>query len=183
MASIREIKQKDGTVKFNLQIRKKDFIISKTFLTLEDAKIYEFYKERLIDNIENFDVPIEERLTLKQIFEIKLNDSQHLDRRSISDIENAFRLMENYFDVNKFICNINYKDWENYAIEIYGTDVYKGAKTEAAKRKMSPLTLRRYFACYSSAFSNSISKGFNIENMPLKILQNYINPMLKELKK
>jgi hypothetical protein len=183
MATIQERKQKDGIVSFKLQIRRKNVEIHKTFHTKEDAEIYAFYKERLIDNIENFDIPIEERITLKQIFEIKLKDSQNLAKRSILDMENAFNLLNKFLDVSRFIHEINYQDWEISAQEMFKTDVYMGAKTEAGKRKMSPLTLRRNFACYSSAYSNAIAKGFNIENMPLKIMQNFINPLINELKK
>jgi len=183
MGTIQQIVSKDGKTTYRLQIRRKDVEISKTFHTIEDAKLYEFYKERLIDNIENFEVPIEQRLTLKQIFELKVNDSKELASRSVKDLENSFNLFHDLLDSNRFVYNITLEDWEKSAKSMYDLDVFKGAKTEVGRRKMSPLTLRRNFACASSAFSTAISKGFKIENFPLKILQTFINPILKDLKK
>jgi hypothetical protein len=183
MGTIQQIVSKDGKTTYRLQIKRKDIEISKTFHTIEDTKLYEFYKERLIDNIENFEVPIEQRLTLKQIFELKINDSSELVPRSILDMENSFKLLHKLLDSNRFVYNITFEDWEKAAKSMFDLDVFKGAKTAVGKRKMSPLTLRRNFACASSAFSTAISKGFKIENYPLKILQTFINPMIKDLKK
>ncbi len=174
MAVIQENKLKDGSFSYRVQIRKSGHSeIYKTFHTKEDAEIYCFYKERLIDNIEAFEVPIEKRMTLNEIFELKLDASSKLDRKTVLDMENAYRLCDTYIDVKRYMYEITYK-FHN---------VFRGAKTDNGKRKMSPVTLRRHFACYSSAFSHAIGLGFNIENLPLKILQNYINPILKEFKK
>tara|TARA_R110000868_G_scaffold287225_2_gene547628 strand:+ start:825 stop:1385 length:561 start_codon:yes stop_codon:yes gene_type:complete len=184
MATIVENKLKDGIFSYKLQIRKPNHPeIFKTFNTREDAEIYAFYKERLIDNMENFEVPIEQRITLKQVFELKIQDSKELAKRSVLDMENAFNLIHDLLDYNRFVYNITLEDWEKTAKSMYDLDVFMGAKTEAGKRKMSPLTLRRNFACASAAFSTAIGKGFKIENHPLKILQTFINPMLKDLKK
>lgn len=182
MASIQEIKLKDGSLSFRVQIRKQNMEISKQFHTKEDAEIYAFYKEKLIDNMESFEVPIEERITLRQIFELKSKDSMHLHKRTLLDIENGLVFLSKFMNVDKFVNKINYQDWEQAAHKIYNTDVYRGAKTETGKRKMTPITLRRYFATFSSVFSHAIAKGFNIENTPLKIMQNFITPMLKKEK-
>jgi hypothetical protein len=183
MATIKKHINKDGKTTYRLMIRRKNIDISKTFHSEEDAKLYEFYKERLIDNMEIFEVPIEQRITLKQIFELKINDSNELAKRSILDMENSFKLFHSLLDSNRFVYNISLEDWEKSAKSMYESDVFQGAKTDAGKRKMSPLTLRRNFACASAAFSTAISKGFKIDNQPLKILQTFINPMIKDLKK
>src|ERR1700679_1545188 len=71
MACIQERPNENGDVSYRVSIRKKGHIISKSFYTKEDAEIYAFYKERLIDLMENFEVPIEKRLTLQSIMNIR----------------------------------------------------------------------------------------------------------------
>ncbi len=183
MATIEERKNQDGTNVFRIQIRKHNHpIINKTFLTREDANLYVFYKERLIDNMDNFDIKINERITIQQVFEMKLENSENLDKRSKSDMENAFKLISSFIDIKKYCLKTTSEEWLECAKSLYGLDVYKGAKTENGKRKMSPLTLRRNFANASSAFSFAIINGIEIENLPLKILQTYINPLCKQSK-
>lgn len=184
MASITKKISSNGEISYKVCIRKKGVEIYKTFFTEEDAKLYEFYKENLIQNMDNFDVPISERITLNQIIELKLDDlrKNKISDRYIVDFNYVLNHIKNYMDMNQFVCKISYNDWINVAKNLLESDVYRGAKTEIGKRKMSISTLRRIFACISSAYSFAMSKEINIENLPLKVLQVYIYPMMKTCK-
>lgn len=178
MASIRKNETKDGT-SYHVNIRMKGKDITRTFYTEEDAKLYEFYKERLLRNMEYFEVPLSKRITLEQIFELKLKYFNDVDKRTVNNFNNSLqRFIEQFGD--KFYCNITYEDWVQAAKNLYSTPVYKGAKTEKGKRDMSIKTLRNIFAYASSAVSFAQEKGIEIENHPAKVIKVYIASMIKK---
>src|ERR1700758_1345241 len=96
MASIEKRQGKEGC-SYRVAIRKKGIEIYKTFSNEEDANLYVFFKERLIDNMENFDVPLNQRITLEQIIELKKDDQKNLNPRADSDLDLAFS------KINKFL--------------------------------------------------------------------------------
>lgn len=178
MASITKNETKDGT-SYHVNIRFKGINETKTFYTEEDAKLYEFYKERLLKNMENFEVPLSKTVTLNQIYELKLKYFNHEDRRSVNSFYNSLQRFNEIFG-NKFYCDITYEDWVNAAKILYATPVYKGAKTENGKRHMSVKTLRNIFAYASSAVSFAQEKGIELENHPAKVIKVYIASMVKK---
>lgn len=171
MASIDKRPKKNGEISYEVNIRRKGFEISKTFRTEEDANLYAFYKERLIDNMDNFEVNIKNRVTLKDLTELKLKNVT--ERRARQDIENAFMKVRPHIG-DKFLSEITYDNWIEIAKKLLGEYVYKGARNETNKRLMSIASLRRYFAVISSIYSNAGTYGIEVENLPLKVLQNYI---------
>jgi hypothetical protein len=174
MATIKEKKLSDGSISFRVEIRKKGIQIYKSFTVLEDAELYSFYKERLIENMESFEVPLKDRVTLNQIYELKLKDSNSINIKS--HVKMAIEKFNEIFGVNTFCNDISYKDWENSCKILSQSYVYRGAKTENSKRIISLSTLRRYFAYASSCISHAQSLGIELENHPLKVLQVIINP-------
>ena len=156
MATIEERLSPNGKYSYRVMIRKKGNEISKTFSERVDAELYAYYKEKLIDQINNFEISLEERITLRQILELKLNIINENENRTQRDLTNAMERAIEYFGETKFYNQISLKDWEKAAISIYKTPVYRGAQTDNAKRDMSPKTLRNIFAYISSCVSHVI---------------------------
>lgn len=181
MARIEEREDSKGEISYRVLIRKKGIEISRTFHDKESAKLYEFYKERLIENMSNFEVPLNIRITLRDIVDMKIKDSG-TDIKSFRLFTLALDRFEEIFPSGKFYSELSFDDWFNASKIIYEKDVYRGAKTEKGKRRMSPDTLRKTLAYMSSCVSHAISLGIELENYPLKVIQTYVNPMLKSLK-
>lgn len=180
MATIEKKILKDGKITYRVQVRKKGLEISKSFIDEEDAKIYAFYKERLIDNMGNFEIPIQNRLTFRQLFDLKLDTVPLSEVKAISDLCVARDKFSQVINIDKFLYDISYEEWLKCAKDIFKLPVYKGTKAEHNKRDMAPKTLRRVLATASSIFSHAISLGIPIENHILKVIQVYVNPMIKK---
>lgn len=180
MASIRKRPNGNG-FSYYVSIRKKNAEIHKSFQSEEDAKLYAFYKETLIDNMKNFDIPLNSRVTLRQIYELKIDNIErdYWKKVSISDFEDSYKNIFPFIKENKFVCEFSYEEWLNAAKCLLNTDVFRGAKKEHTKRKMSLNTLRRHFASASSCFSFAQSQGLDLDNHPLKVIQTFITPLIK----
>lgn len=176
MASIDKRKGKDETT-FRVSIRRKGVEIFKSFKTEEDAKLYAFYKERLIDNMEAFEVPLGERITLTEIFDLKINSINGYNRRTFNDLDMSFKKCKRFLPNKKYYHQFTEADWLECAKQIYAEDSWKGSKEN--KIKISPITLRRVLANVSAAVSHCISLGIALDNLPLKIIQTFVNPMIK----
>jgi len=162
MASISERENKDGTITYRVSIRKKGSSLEKSFYTKEDAELYSYYKERLIDNMSNFEVPIKDMVRMEEIIEMKKKSILDSDRRTKNSYDVNLSRFNEFFGKDKFLCNISYDDWVKFAKHLSDLTVYRGAKTEIGARKMSINTLRKVLAEFSSAFSHAISLGINI---------------------
>lgn len=178
MGSISKRVNSNGEVSFSVKVRKQGIDITKTFFTEEDAKLFIYYKERLIKNKENFDVPIAKRITLDYCIDLKLQEKDR-DCKEISSFNCARDRFNEKLGKDKFLCELTYDDWLRVAKEMFIDPVYRGSKKEKNARIMSPTTLRRQFAYVSSSISYTISKGVEIENHPLKVIQTHISPMIK----
>lgn len=171
-------KNKDGSKAYRVTIRKKGTEVTKTFSNEEDAILFENYRTRLIECMANFEVPIKDRVRLVDIVDLKIKRSS--DLRSISEFELANKRVMEVMKPHIFLNELTYDDWKD-AFE-------KIAKKEYPKRHNSPhmqliaaKSLRRIFASLSSAFSTAIANGISLENWPLKIVQEIINPSIKAI--
>lgn len=182
MASIRKFIQKDGTVSFTADVRINKTSFKKSFSIEEDAKLYAFYKERLIKNMEAFDVPLKNRVTLRQVYELRMKNGNFQDSRTKNSFMGSFNKISDYIDPDRFLSDIPLEEWIGASKKLYSSDVFMGAKTENGKRRMSLATLRNIFAYISSMISHAQSEGLDIENNALKVMQMYITPMIKEEK-
>jgi len=180
MAHIKERVNKKGETTYSVKIRKKEVDIQKTFYSLEDAKLYEFWKERLIQNMENFEVDLKDRVTISQLYDMKSKTIKSCDKRYASDFEFSKKRLVDFFGETRFIQSITYEEWVGFTRHLLDTDVYKGAKTENGKRKMSPESARKVLAYTSASISHAISKGIELDNLPLKVIQVYLRPFLKK---
>ncbi len=181
MGVIEERKNSKGEISYRVLIRKKGIDISRTFEDKESAKLYEFYKERLINNMSNFEVDLSCRITLRDIVDLKMKDVNS-DIKSFCLFKLSLNRFEEFLGEEKYYSQISFDEWLEATKKIYEKDVYRGAKTENGKRKMSPDTLRKTLAYMSSCVSYAISLGIKLENYPLKVIQTYVNPMLKSVK-
>lgn len=179
MACLEKRPRKDGTIAYEVNIRKKGYEIYKTFDNEEDARLYSFYKERLIDNMHNFEVPLKERLTIEQIFDLKLKSIDEFERRTINDICKSKERLSMFFDPHKFIHQISYDEWLDCAKKLLDFDVFRGAEKDHNKRKMSLKSLRKIFAYLSASISHANSLGIELDNLPLKVIQTFISPKIK----
>ncbi len=144
MAVIQKTKTDKGEERYRINIRKKGSDHEyKTFLTQEDAELYVFYKERLITNMKNFEVPIEARITLRQIIELKLNTVDTTKEKFRDDFTYSMNMVSPYIDPDVFISKYSYDNWLECAKKVYATPVYRGSKAEHNKREMSQKTLRQ----------------------------------------
>ncbi len=176
MAVIRERQGKNGKQTFSVVIRKKGKEEGKTFLTREDAELYEFYKERMITNMKNFDVPLCERMRLIDIAEIKL--PQLDNERAKSEIHTALKRCIENMKKHVFLNELTLEDWRECLVKIQEMKVPVKFKSKEMVN-LSLSSIRRIFATLSSVFSHAINHGIALENYPLKVLQLYINPLIK----
>jgi|HubBroStandDraft_5_1064220.scaffolds.fasta_scaffold431308_1 hypothetical protein len=174
MAKVEKRELANGKISYRVLIRKKGLEISKTFANEEDANLYATYKEDLIQNMSNFDVPINERVTLLQVVELKLQETTN--KEAIKDLEYSFQKIKPYIDINKNLHLITYDDWLNCAKNVLKNSIYRDGKSLTNIHKpISPRTVRNYFAYISSAFAHCAEKGIKLENFPLKVIGDYIS--------
>lgn len=178
MAIIRSRKLKNGQETYNVMIRKKVngtlTNISKTFMVKEDAELFIFYKERLMTNMDNFEIPLEQRVTLNDLFDLKQRESSFGDRSDSDFIVCRERCLR-FLKKHNFVSELSFEDWKECLHNMSKMEVYKGSKSEKNKRIISIASLRRIFAVVSSVYSHAISKGIPVENHPLKVVQTCIN--------
>lgn len=182
MAVITKRVSSKGETTYRAMIRKKGMEISRTFFEKEEAERFVWWKENLIQNMENYEVPIEKRVTLEDIFQLKIEKSGDLSRRMIDDIRFSLERIVEIIGKGRFCDEISYDEWKNVVNKLSKTEVFKGSKVPKNARVMSTSTLRRIFACMSSLYSNAISSGIPLDNTPLKIIQTIINPMINNEK-
>jgi hypothetical protein len=179
--SIRKRQNKDGSYSYCVDIVKKDLSIYKTFSREDDAKLFEFYKTNLLNNKEAFDIPLKNRVTLDHIIDLKM-ESKKMDQKEISSFNKTREVLNQRFGKDKYLCQISYDEWLNAAKDVYATPVFRGAVKEKNKRIMTPTTLKRVFAYASSAISNAMNMGIEIDNYALKVIQTHITPMIEKSK-
>lgn len=177
MATIRTRITKKNDEKYHVMIRKKGIDICKSFSKKEDAELFSKYKESLIDNMDAFEKDIKDTITLSSIFMMKLQSIDPNSKRTFNDIKNAHKTFSDFFCDKQFASEITFEDWKDFAIQLYGKDVYRGSKHGGNVRKISLETLRKLFAYASAAFSFAQSQGIEIENHPLRVIQTFIRPL------
>lgn len=187
MACITKKENLNGSISYNVHIKKKKRgeQIFKTFYNLEDAKLFEYYKERLLVNIDNFEVPMTELLRVIDILEIKRKASEKsVTKKWTSHMksggEKITKAIIHLKGKECFFHELNYEDWLAIAKYIFTIPTYIGFDSTKNKRQMGMKTLRNVFAYLSSAISHCQSIGINIENHALQVIRCFITPMMKQ---
>lgn len=174
--SIKETIKVNNEKSFQVIIRKKGVEICKTFSNLEDAKLFEFYRTSLVENMANYEIPLHERIRLEDIIDLKTKDI--VDKRILCEFELSLKRIKNSIKPHAFVSELTYEDWEKCLETIIKLDIPARGNARTII-KMSPKSVRRIFATMSSAFSHARSKGIPIENYPLQLVQKKINPAIK----
>ena len=171
MASIRECKKKDGSISYQVEIRKKDVSLSKTFSDLETAKLFERYKENLIDEMEAFEVPKSELFTLQDGYEFKIKCMNELGTYSpkyFLDITRDYEAICTYIPKDTYLINITFEDLDRTAKALLQEVLRIGGnqhnKASGKVVQCSPRTAQRRLVCISSIYSILQQKGINIKN-------------------
>lgn len=163
MATIREVNGK-----FRAQIRRKEKQMSSYFSNKEMAEIWVRYHEDLIDNMENFNVPPENIITLHQCFEMKIEElkQKNVHKKTFEDYDNCLIEFKEIMDCP--LGEITSDMIRNISKEMLGSVVRRGgsAKSDTGSfRACSPSTVLRKLRIISSVFSFMIEKGANITNV------------------
>lgn len=177
---IREKSGKNG-ISYCVEIRKKGTQIYKTFYSREDAELYDTYKTNLIQNMENFEVPIQDRVTLAQLYELK--EKQISEPRAVAELRTSLEKINECIKKHTFINELTYEDWEECLKNLENTKVYVGAEKKINERNPSLSTLRRYLANTSSVISYANSLGIPVKNHALTVIQTHLNKKIKEERK
>ena len=143
-----------------------------------EEELLAYYKAKLKQSMEAFAVPLSDRITLSQAFELKFKDVT--DVRQINDTASALQRLLTYFGADPVLASIAYDDWLACAKHLLTLDVYRGAKTAKGQRKMSPGSLRKIYAYASAAISHIQDNGIAIDNHPIQVMKTFIRPLLNE---
>lgn len=172
MASI----QKRGD-NFRVQIRKEGFInIEKTFSNEEDAILYSKWKEDIMQNIANFEVPKEELITLDTAIDMKIEEGikAGLDKRTMASLNNLKSIFSKL--LKNSIHELGYEDYLKIAKELMVTEVRKGGSNSGGGdyRLPSKETVINRFKYLGTVYGHLIKKGFSVINHPLTVV-NFLN--------
>jgi hypothetical protein len=126
--------------------------------------------------MDSFDVPINERLRLIDIIEMKKKDLT--DERNKRDFDVAFERIHANLPKHVFLSELTLLHWHD-CMKKLSQMVFPIKYGSQVKRTLTLVSIRRVFANISSAFSHAISLGIPLENYPLKVIQLYLNPALK----
>ncbi len=162
---------------YKVQIRKKNHQIYATFSEKEIAELWARYHEDLIDNMENFDVPPEELITVEQCCELKIKDliSKNVSRRSLEDIEIVKKEFSELMNcpLNKLTSEMVRK----ISNQMLNSVVRHGGSlnniNSGLHRQCSPATVLRKLRCLSAVIGYMIEKGANIIN-PVQVVINQV---------
>ena len=160
--------------KFRVQLRKKGIEIYKTFSNIEDAELFCSWKEDIIDQMEVFDPDMKDLITLENAIDLKVKTLKETgkNQRTIDDVLR----MKGYFSymLNKSICEITYDYLLKKAQEMMITQIkhggVQGKEGTGTMKLPSRSTILSRFNVLGGVYSNLISDGVNIENVPYKVL-------------
>lgn len=178
MASIRERKCSDGSITYHVSIRIKDQEeIHKGFKDKETAELYAWYKENLIKEMKNFEVPMQEMVTLRDGFElkIKLAEGEGKTPKYIRDCKADFSHILTYMDEDIYLKDITPEMIEELCEKLANSVVFKGGSQyniKLGKRTGKPVQISGK-TLYRRMLT--LSTIFNLCNQELNA--NLINPV------
>jgi len=160
--------------RFRVQIRTKNVQLSASFSDLHTAELWARYKENMIQEMEDFSVPNQELICLKDAIEMKISEMEKNYKKltSISDLLGCLSCFNEFLD--KPISYLTYNILLDKCKEMSKTIVTKGGcpnSEKGSKRIQSPMTILKKMRCLSSVFGTMIEKGFLKTNPVLEVLQ------------
>jgi hypothetical protein len=178
LATIRERKGR-----FGVKISRNRITICQTFSTLETAKLWAAYKEDLLDEMEAFNPPKQEMITLEDAINFKIDNAikDGLSTRSVTDIKNL-KIDFNAF-LQKYMHEISYDDLIAHCKKMSKIQVKFGGSVgneKSGKYSMpSPITIINKLKRLSTVYSNLNENNVDIDNIALKC----VNELSKNLRK
>jgi len=178
LATIRERKGR-----FGVKISRNRITICQTFSTLETAKLWAAYKEDLLDEMDAFNPPKQQMITLEDAINFKIDNAikDGLNTRSITDIRNLKVDFSTF--LQRFMHEITYDDLINHCKKISKIQVKLGGSAvneKSGKYSMpSPITIVNKLKRLSTVYSNLNENNVDIENIALKC----VNELSKNLRK
>ncbi len=180
MGSIRE--RKKG--RFEAIVRNgKEASISATFDKEESAKLWMEYKERLFNEMKNFDVPKKDLIFFRDAIELKKKSlsEKGSTSRTVVDINTLLNTFSEFNDLE--IGKISYDMLLNKSNNLLNSITRKGGSKKnpdsGRKQQMSPHTVLSRLRQLSSVYSNLIEMGVQIDNIPIKVLA-YLKNIIDE---
>lgn len=168
MASVTKLKDK-----WRCQIRLKSFQMEATFDDEKTAKLWGFYKEKAIKEIEKFNVPLGEMFTLGDMIEGKVNslrmsESHHKTSADVIFLKKEF---EEFLDTP--ISEITYEVLKEKVQKMRNSVVRRGGNTKdnsgGILNQQSFATIIRKMRCLGSVFSFAQDLNVKLENSPNRI--------------
>jgi hypothetical protein len=184
MATIREKVSKNG-VRYYVSIRRKNETIYSSFGDKETAELFAFIKEKVIDEMENFDIPSSQLIRLKDAFEIKKMDmiSEQKNKKSLQDLNISYSIFESILSPDFYLIDINWDKLQEITKILLNKKVQHGGnyKTLNNLKLISPTTVRKHLMNLSSLYGNLIKKGINLKNPFTEFMPYFMeNFMIKE---
>lgn len=167
----------------NAQIRKKGMQFSKTLPDRETAELWARYQEDLIMEMDAFNPPKSELITLGDAFRMKIEEvSKDSTPKTIADYKTTMNHMEEHLEKPLSAFTYDFfmdllKNWE-------GSKVMRGGCKDKPNHKNmkppSPHTILRRFAYTASVFQFMVEKGIDVDNNAQKVTT-YVRQKIKEL--
>lgn len=157
---------------YRVQVRKKGREFTHSFSNLETAELWGKYKDDLLNEMQAFNAPKSQMITLTDAIELKINraKSDNLTHRSIVDLINLRNDFHELLDMTLFEITkevlVNF--CKNYLNSVV---VVGGNRKENTGRKTNPSiqTMLSKLRRLSSVYGNLIENGINIENMAITV--------------
>lgn len=184
MASIRKRISENGTIKYHVSIRKKGHTIYASFCDIETAKLFAHIKEKMIQEMEIFEVKPKDFIRLKDAYEIKMQDAREekLAASTIRDIDNAYNFFSCTLGNEYYLNDLSYEKIKEITQKLFKRKVCHGGDRKDPKNYQlpSPATVRRILASFSSIYGTLIKKGINIKNPFQEFLVYFNNTYMKK---
>jgi len=171
------IQNRDG--KYRVQVRVNKQQLSSSFSDKETAELWGRYKEDLIHEIEAFDVPSSQLISLQDAVEMKAKSMEGKSTKTLQDTRNTTTQFPIY--LNRSIDSVSYDDLKDFTINMLSEKVAHGGvpdvKLRTHTRSISIRTVIKRLQYLGTIYSYLIGQGINLDNVALKvkayILNNY----------
>lgn len=173
MANIRE---RSG--RYHVEIRRKNFqSMCATFSCEEDALLWARYKEDLLDQINSFEPPKNELITLDAAIDMKLQQltDEQATKKTIQDIVNLKTILKDHLHKSLHECDESF--FREFFASLLNTKVKRGGirgeKSLGRTNTISPATILSRINRLCSVFSNLIQSGIANYNPVYPVYQHY----------
>ncbi len=152
-------------------IRKNNIKLSAVFDHLEDAKLWASYKEDLIEQIANFNPPLDKLITLGDAIKMRIDTAIGSGTVDIADLTILYKTFEKYLKTP--INEVTYDSLSDHFEHVMSVPVRRGGNhndpNSGIKAMPSMHTTFRKFSYLSTVFEHLIKEGVKVQNHPLAL--------------